>query len=184
MLLLALTLCPVALTSGCASECPSGGQTGSCDLSATMPDNTLGVTPLQLVEGCDYLPPEACSGSPRYTCGLGGGSQHSYAFAVIADRQSWEALAAHSGTACTPPGLPANWSNTFLVLARGQATGSSDSSVNFSRHVRGSGTPVIKVDFDFTFESDCDCQQLVNLALVVSTNTQPDVCLEAAATCK
>ena len=184
MLPLVLLLSSPWLTTGCASDCPSGGQTGSCDLATTMPDNSLGVTRLELVEGCDYLPPEACTGSPPYTCGLGGGSKHNYAFAVVGDRQSWEALVAHSDASCAPPGLPTNWSNTFLVVARGSATESSESSVTFSPRVRGSGTPVIKVDFGFTFEPDCDCAQLVNLALVVSTNTQPDVCLDVATTCK
>lgn len=183
--LLTCSLLVLGLCSACSTDCPTGSQAGACDLSQTTPDPAASVTKLSLSTGCDYVPAEVCSGEPGFACWVGGGDQHQYGYAVIADQQAFDKLASNWPNAtCTPKGIPADWKDTFLVLARVRATSSTASSVSHAVHRRADDTPIIKLDFNMTYEKDCDCAEVATLGLVISSAKMPAVCLDVLSTCK
>jgi hypothetical protein len=184
--LLACVFLVVSLTPACSADCPTGSQAGACDLSNTTPDPAPSVTKLSLSTGCDYVPADICSGDPGFACWVGGGDQHQYGYAVIADQQALDKLASSwpDAAACMPKGIPTDWTDTFLLLATVRATSSTASSVSYAVHRRADDTPIIKLDFNMTYEKDCDCAEVATLGLLLSSPKMPAVCLDVESTCQ
>jgi hypothetical protein len=183
--LLACALLASGLTPACSTECPTGSQAGACDLSNTTPDPAPSVTKLSLSTGCDYVPTDVCAGDPGFACWVGGGDQHQYGYAVIADQQAMDKLSSSWSDVdtCMPKGIPTDWTDTFLLLARVRATSSTASSVSHTILRRADDTPIIKINFDMTFEKDCDCAEVATLGLLLSSPKMPAVCLDVESTC-
>jgi len=174
----------LSLTPACGWKCPTGSQSGSCDLSNTALDPGAQVTKLSLSSGCDYVPRTSCAGTPGFTCTLGGGEQHRFGYAVIGNQQGWDKLSASWGTGCAPAGVPTSWTDTFVVLATVSATESTDSSVTHTMHRQANGTPLVSLDFDMTYEQDCDCAAVAAVGLVIKSSAAPAVCLKVQSKCK
>lgn len=177
-LLVALAPC------ACGWKCPTGSQSGSCDLSNTALDPGAQVTALKLTDNCDYVPRSSCSGNPGYTCTLGGGEQHRFGYAVIGDQQGWDKLAATWGTGCTPTGVPTSWTDTFVILAAMSATEATASSVSHAVFRQSNGTPLVTLDFAVTYEEGCDCAELAAVGLVIKSSAAPGVCLKVKSQCE
>ena len=184
LLLLGFLALGLALLPACGGDCPSGGQAGNCDFSNTAADPSMDVKPLTLEQGCDYVPIDVCSGSPGFTCSLGGGDQHRQGYAVIADQAGWDKLAASWSDPglCTPAGLPTDWTDTYVVLASVRATSSTASTASYSLHRRSDGTPHIKIEIGMTYE-DCDCAEEESVGLLVKHKSPPVVCLQVSSIC-
>lgn len=183
--LIACSLLLLGLIPACGADCPTGSQAGACDLSNTTPDPAPSVTKLTLSTGCDYVPSEICAGDPGFACWVGGGDQHQYGYAVIQDQQALDKLASSWSdvTSCMPKGIPTDWKETFLLLARVRATSSTASSVSHAILRRADDTPIIKLDVNMTYEKDCDCAEVATLGLLISSPKMPAVCLDVESTC-